>query len=38
MMYNIGLNIGLNILLFITYRVTHYIQLIILWNYIVDSF
>jgi hypothetical protein len=33
----IGLNIGLNLLLFVTYRITHYIQLIILWDYIVDS-
>jgi hypothetical protein len=38
MMYNIDLNIGLNILVFVTYPITHYIQLIILWNYIVDSF
>jgi len=30
MMYNIGLNIGPHILLFIT----HYIKIIILWNYI----
>jgi hypothetical protein len=34
MIYNIGLNIGPNILLF----VTHYIKIMILWNYIVDSF
>jgi hypothetical protein len=38
MMYNVGLNIGLNILLFIAYQVINYINLIILWNYIVDSF
>jgi hypothetical protein len=36
-MYNIGLNIGPNILLFITYQITHYMKIIILWNYIVDS-
>jgi hypothetical protein len=38
MMYDVGLNIGLNMLLIITYQVAHYIYLIILWNFIVDSF
>jgi hypothetical protein len=38
MMCNIGLNISLNILPFITYWVTCYISLIILWNYIFYSF
>jgi len=39
MMYNnIGLNIGPNILLFITYQITHYLKLMILGNYIFDSF